>query len=554
MTDYYDVVLIHPPSFYNFRQKPILPGPVDRTVPIYTYIFIMFPIGMVSIASFLESRGLKVKVFNLAEKMLVEKRLDVEEFLSRVKAQVYAIGLHWSVHTEGAIETAKICKSLHPDSLVILGGLTATCFAEEILNELKFIDGVVRGEAEIALCKLIKNLVKYNVTEAFKKTPNLTYRNCDGKILSTETSKVIRSLDYLDFTRLDLVEPIERTITSPITSSKLWNIPICRGCLLNCATCGGSRHSYRVLLNRNSPAFRSPQKIFDDFTRLDELGVKSVFLFQDPRMGGEQYVNELLRVFKRARWSNIRNVGLELFWPASRSYLEKLKNSGIAENIGLSISPESGNDNVRYAHGRHYPTHDLIKTVNYCVELGIPIGVFFLVSLGYETYETLHETWGLWEKLLSRNTVSKGLGRVSVDFGPMLLLDPGSPAFFNPDRYGYKLIFKKFLDYYNGLKYNHWKFWISYETTYFSRFDIGKIILNSWETLSAIKWKLGFLNEKEYELEMLRIRFEKIVYEKIDDILSKNPEEANELCREIVEISRDPLLSWIYVSTEGVRL
>lgn len=554
MTKYFDVVLIHPPSFHDFRKRPILPGPIDRTVPIYTYLFIMFPVGMISMASFLDEKGVKVRVFNLAEKMLVEKGFNVEEFISNTRAQVYAIGLHWSIHTEGAIEIAKICKTLHPDSVVVLGGLTATCFAEEIVQKFNFVDAVVRGEAETPLYELIKNLQKYNVSDAFYSTPNLTFRNRDGEILSTEMCDVVSVLDDLDFVRLDLVEPIERTITSPMTGAKLWNIPICRGCLLNCASCGGSKYSYKVLLNRDYPAFRSPRKIFEDFVRLDELRVKSVFLFQDPRIGGRAYLNDLFNAFKGAKWSNIKNVGIELFWPASRSYLMELKNSGIAENIGLSISPESGNDEVRKMHGRYYTTDDLLRTAENCMELGIPLGVFFMIALGFENYETLHETWILWEKLLAENIAGKRLGKLSVDFGPMILLDPGSPAFFHPEKHGYKLIFKKLEDYYRGLRYNHWKYWISYETLYMNRFNVGKAILDSWETLTTIRWKLGLITERDYELESMRIRFEKIVYNKIDEVLSKKPEEVYELCKELVQISKDPLLTWSYIMTESEEL
>lgn len=554
MTNDYDVVLVHPPSFYDFRRKPVLPGPIDRTVPIYTFLFIMFPIGMMSIASFIDNRGVKVKIFNLAEKVLTERSFKCEEFLRKLKSKIYAIDLHWSVHTNGAVEIAKLCKMFHPDSIVILGGLTATCFAEELVGNLAFVDGVIRGEAELPLYILFRNLEKYDKIDAFKKTPSFTFRTPEGEVVSTKMCDVADTLDELDFTRFDLVEPLERTITSPITRAKLWNIPFCRGCLLNCATCGGSRYSYRKLLKRDYPAFRSPRRIFEDFITLDELGVKSIFLFQDPRMAGEKYIDDLVKTFKGAKWTNIKNVGIELFWPASKTYLEKLKGSDLAENVGLSISPESGNDNVRIAHGRHYFTEDLIKTVDNCIDFGIPIGVFFMIALGHENHQTLGEMWTLWEELLLRNTRAHRSARVSVDFGPMILLDPGSPAFFNAEKYGYRLIFKNFLDYYRGLTSPHWKYWISYETMSIDRVSIGKAILDSWETLSTIKWKLGLLTEREYELESIRVLFEKTVYNKIDKIILEKPEEVDEICKELVEISKDPLLSWNYVLTNDTEI
>ena len=548
--EYYDLVLIHPPSVTYFRSRPFLPGPLHRTVPIYTPLFIMFPIGMVSIASYLEERGMKVKVINLAEKLLVEKTFDLKSFLKGVKSKVYGIGLHWVVHAQGAIEVARLCKSLHPDSIVVLGGLTATCFAEQIVREFSFIDCVVRGEGEQPLHRLLVNLDKYGKFEAFKKTSNLTFKTADGGVSSTISCRVVSDLDSLNFTRLDLVEPRARTLTSPTTGALLWNLPFCRGCTMNCATCGGSKYAYSKIMNRRRIAPRSPEKLYEDFAILDEMGIRSIFLFQDPRICGEEYVNRFLKVFKNARWSNIRNVGIELFYPASMSYLEKLKRSRIAENIGLSISPESASDYVRNRHGRHYTNTELLRTIRHASELQIPIAVFFMLTLGMETKESLKEMSSLWKKLLLLNPPSSRR-RISVDFGPMLLLDPGSMAFDSPDKYGYKLRFKRFKDHYDAMNIPHWSFWISYETMSFTRPELARIILDMWESLVKIKWELGMMGREEKDLELFLVSFERAALQDVEN--AKTLREIEEVAAEIVEISKDKILSQSYVLTHDLE-
>lgn len=550
MVETYDVVIIHPPAFPNFREQPILPGPIDRTVPNYTYLFIMFPVGMMSIADYLDRAGFKVKVFNTAELLLKDRNFDFVDFLKKLEADLYTVGLHWCVHSVGAIEVAKLCKYLHPDSTVAMGGLTSTFFAEEIVRNFSFVDCVIRGEGEIPICNFMRNLKSTDKFKALQNTPNCTFRNQMGEVVSTSIHVPPRSLDELEFTRFDLVEPYIRTLNSPFTNTMMWNIPISRGCLMNCAGCGGSRTSYKVMLGRTMPAFRSPSKIYEDLAKLDELGVHSVFLFQDPRLGGQKYIDELFTVLGNANWKNIKNIGLELFWPASFTYLEKIKRSNIAEHVGLSISPESGNDEVRKAHGRIYTTSALMQTVENSVDLGIPIGVFFLISLGHESPQTLYETWSLWEKILKLNVEKKRPAKTFVDFGPMILLDPGSPAYFDEKRYGYKILFKNFIDFYENLKIPHWKFWINYETLFFDRDTVGKVILDSWEALSIARWKLGQLSQREYELDLLRVKFERTLYKNIDKILAKSPEEIVDSCKELVEISRDPFLTWTYVLAE----
>ena len=548
-----DVVLIHPPSVTYFGKKAFLPGPLHRTVPIYTPLFIMFPIGMVSMASYLEEKGLKVKVINLAEKMLIERNISLESFLRGIKSRIYGIGLHWVVHSQGAIEVARLCKSLHPSSTVVLGGFTATYFADEIVSKFDFIDCVIRGEGERPLYELAINMKKFGKLEAFLKTPNLTFKTNDGKVVSTKVCHVINSLDHLNFTRLDLVDPHARTITSPLTGAKLWNLPFYRGCMLNCATCGGSRYAYSKLMKRDEIAYRSPERLLEDFMILDEMGIKSIFLFQDPRFCGKAYLDKLFSVFKGARWSNIRNVGIELFFPASRDYLERLRSSRIAENIGLSISPESASDDVRRAHGRTYTTDKLLKTVHKAIEFNFPIAVFFMLTLGFENKDSLKHMFLLWEKLLSLNKSGRSRKRVSVDFGPMLLLDPGSLAFDNPEKYGYKLVLKSFVSHYNAMNLPHWSLWFNYETKNFNRSKLSRIVLDSWEALVRIKWKLGLITEREKELETFIVNFERAALQDIEEKSSRSVEELEELAAEIVEISKDRVLSWNYILTHNLN-
>jgi hypothetical protein len=49
----YDVVLIHPPAIYDFREKAIFPGPIAYTVGESTEQFMIPPVGMLSIADYL---------------------------------------------------------------------------------------------------------------------------------------------------------------------------------------------------------------------------------------------------------------------------------------------------------------------------------------------------------------------------------------------------------------------------------------------------------------------------------------------------------------------
>jgi len=57
-----DLLLLHAPSVYDFRKRAILYGPVSDMVPSST-VFEMYPLGFLTIASYLHARGMRVRIW-----------------------------------------------------------------------------------------------------------------------------------------------------------------------------------------------------------------------------------------------------------------------------------------------------------------------------------------------------------------------------------------------------------------------------------------------------------------------------------------------------------
>ena len=486
----YDAILIHPPAMYDFRQKPIFPGPIGYTVNASSGQFTMPPVGMLSIAEYLDRHGYKARVDNLGERMITIPDFDVEQHLAHLSARVYSIGLHWCVHSQGAIEIARICKRLHPDALVLLGGLTATVFAEEAVAKFDFIDGVLRGEAEKPFLALLRALGK---SPNLAATPNLTYRDAAGEVRSNPLLKPDDDLDDYEFTRLDFLEPQGAVFPPGMLPS--WVVPIARGCLHNCVSCGGSAYSYRVHLGRQKPAFRSPEKIVKDLRTLSRQGIQLAFLFQDARMGGEAYWRKLLSALQNEKIP-LRQLTMELFGPADEEYIRAL--SRIHIPVRLSISPESGVDAVRGAHGRKYTNAGIYRTIELCQQYGIALGSFSMIALANDTPETIQQTWKSWEQICILN--QNHHAPVDYGFGPMILLDPGSLAFDRAASYGYRPVFKSLEDYISGLSLPAWHQWISYETKFLDRAAIAKLTIDSLEYSINLRERVGFYNRAEARL------------------------------------------------------
>lgn len=69
-----DLILLHPPITYRFRELSILHGPSNVAVPS-SPIFENYPIGFLTLSEYLDRQGISVSVVNLAVKMLLNVHL-----------------------------------------------------------------------------------------------------------------------------------------------------------------------------------------------------------------------------------------------------------------------------------------------------------------------------------------------------------------------------------------------------------------------------------------------------------------------------------------------
>ncbi len=522
----YDVVLIHPPAIYDFRKKPVFAGSL-ATVDRIQYNKVS--IGILSIADYLDRHGYKVIVDNLADRMVSNKVFNAEEHIEKVSARIYAIGLHWQQHSQGAIEVARLCKSLHPDSLVIMGGLTATYFHEEIIQKYEFVDAVIRGEGEKPMLELVKAYQKHGQLTG---TPNLTYRLDSDDIVVTPLMKPSENLDEFDFTRLDLLEP-KTSVFAPGVQPR-WSLVVCRGCMYNCTICGGSAHYYKTYFGMEKPSFRSPGKIVEDIRKLSKQGIRFISLYQDPRMGGNKYWQGLIEALHKANL-DIDGLNIDIFAPVDEEFAREI--ATIGKPVVLYICPDAGSCDVRKIQGRPYSNDDLLNTVKVCYRYHIPIVVFFSIGLSGETGKTIKETWKLWDELCSLNqaAINKGgfgnIGSYVLRQGPIIgpvMLDPGSLAFDFPDKYGYKLIFNNLEEYIEGMSMPSWHQWINYETNMLNKDRFVELIFESIEHYIHQKEEWGAYNKGQAAADYFLLKADRIAVDEVNRIMNLSDEEERE--------------------------
>jgi len=516
----FDIVFLHPPSIYDFRERPMFPGPVAGTVH-FTPVFTGIPIGLLSMAEYADRLGYRTRVFNIGEYMITDRNFDFKKFIGEIESDFIGIDLHFCVHSQGALRIAKICKEQKENARVVLGGLTASKFSEELMRKYPFVDYVIKGEAEVPLIKLLEGREHGSIE-------NLVYREND-RIKASERRWIAEDLDEFDFTRLDLVTPKEHitTLRSEVGVIKHWMTPVCRGCIFNCVSCGGSKYAYADLFHRERPVFRSKEKIVEDLEKLSRQGIESVFLFMDMRMGGKKYWKPLINEIS-TNASGIKYLTLELFTPADREFMSEIAKLNESIRVGLSISPESGNDEVRANHGRHYTTENLMNTARLCRANGIGLGVFFMFGLGTQTEQSLEDTFNAIKRLVEVNEEPGSGPGVRAQYGSMLLLDPGSLAFNDPEKYGYKLIFENLEDYVRGMSSTSWTDWQSFYTEKLSRRQFLQLPIDFRKKMIDYYHSKGMISDEQKEVEDKKHNINMIIMEELESISKlKNEKEKD---------------------------
>ncbi|WP_318503687.1 cobalamin-dependent protein [Bacillus sp. T3] len=190
----YDLVLLHPPTVYDFRKEMIFTGPISDVVPS-SPVFEMYPIGLTSIGDYLERFGLKVKIINVANRMLLDPNFDVEKKLKKIKTKAFGIDLHWLPHAHGSVELARVVKKLHPNVPVIFGGLSSTYFHKELI-EYPEIDFVMRGDTTEKPLLMLLNRLELKHKD-FSAIPNLTWKK-DGEYHFNPITYVPDDLDEFE--------------------------------------------------------------------------------------------------------------------------------------------------------------------------------------------------------------------------------------------------------------------------------------------------------------------------------------------------------------------
>ena len=557
-----DLVLLHAPSVYDFRHESILYGPVSDLVPS-TPVFEMYPIGLTTIAEYLERHGLRVRIVNLAVRMLDSDRFDPEKMIRQLRPAAFGIDLHWLPHAHGAIEIARLCKKLHPDIPVMFGGFSSTYYHRELIERLE-VDYVVRGDStEEPVLQLMQHLTGQPGAPALADIPNLTWRGSDGTVHANEIGYSPASLDHLliDYSYVVKAVARYRDLASFVPFKGWLGYPITaalsvRGCTNGCRTCGGSAAAFAALHNRRRPAYRAPEDLAQDIRNIARFSKGPVFILGDIRQAGPEYADRFLTAIAGYRGPVI----LELFDAADREFIQRV--AAAMPNWTLEISLESHSDEVRAAFGRPYTNSSIEETMRYALEAGVQrLDLFFMIGLPRQDYQSVMDTIDYCEYLM--RDLDTGSPRRLIPFiSPLApFVDPGSQVFEHPERHGYRLFARTLEEHRQALVKPSWKYVLNYETEWMNRDQIVDSTYEAGLRLNRLKARYGLVDAAQAQRTEARIQKARRLIAQVDDIITiQDAERQAKLLRAIKPQVDSANLSTVCEKTElnvplaGIRL
>jgi clorobiocin/coumermycin A biosynthesis protein CloN6/CouN6 len=536
-----DLILLHPPSIYDFRERDdIFQANLSTSDCGVTPVYEMYPLGFKSIQRFLETRGHSVRIINVASLMLRYPHLNVPDLLSKLSAVAYGIDLHWMVHVQGGLALAEELKRIHPSTPVIFGGISATYYSDELILYPQ-VDMVLRGYDTLGPLSQLISSMKAGGND-FTTVPNLCYKDSNRFVRKNEFTYLPENIPGIDWSAY------RDSMDGEVSSGRLKGSPYVfmltsTGCAHNCPWCGGSRDSYRRIMGKQGRTVM--YKPLDEMVReVESLGdVSNTGMFIYALQWYCEPKDRIVPLVKAANKAGIKRIQFEIF---NLTPQETLAEVCRYVRPTFNLSPQSHDPEISRLAGRGtYTMQQMEDWIEKALPLGVDtINVWFMIGMAKQTTQSVLETVEYCRHLLWR---FKGKNVIPLICPMIPFLDPGSTFFVEPEKHGYKILHRSLEDHRKAMTSLSLKERLNYETNWMSREDMIYVSYEAVKRLVTAKGEVGMLPRSLVKDVVQRLEEAVGLIHEIDDVMSMSrPGQKNEaliLLKEKVRAYNRRLLS-----------
>ena len=350
------------------------------------------PLGMGYIATYLKRAGIKVELIDC-----VKEEICVSDIIKLINIRLPKyVGIN--VFTPNYDIVKYILENCSDNICFFIGGQVIKFIYEEILswNITKEIN-IIIGEAEFIVPDIVRNCC---IEQPIATSGNKRVYKVDQR--SSYYPKDISEI-YLDrtFFKNEVLLNHYYMNEACILSS--------RGCIYNCAFCGGAKGLNKDVQTRK----RNKESIITEIEEIISIypNIQSIRILDDLFLRDTDSIDMAINIFSKFNQLYWRGMGHVLSFIDNTQKIRLLRESGCKE---LFIGIESGSKYIRKKINKKGDIQEIIDVVGELLENGIDVKGYFMYGFPNETLEDFEDTYKLAMKLRKLSNLTAGNFRTST--------------------------------------------------------------------------------------------------------------------------------------------
>ena len=326
------------------------------------------PLGIGFIASHVRKYLPDVEQEVLDLDILKLTQVQAKEELKARKPDIVCISA-FSYNRFDGFDLARIAKEI--GAYVIFGGQHTTFLDKDTLDNIPWIDIIIRGEAEMTIVEVLQ---RWQAGKDLAGVNGVSYRNKQGKVIKNPDR------EFMDIKNI----PMPAYDLFPTAQYRYYGIMGTRGCPYNCNFCGSPQFWKRKLRARD------PIKVVDEIEYLVKTyGKKVVHMKDDVFTADKEWARAVMEEIRKRdlniEWECLTRVNL-----VDSDILKLMKETG-CKLIEYGI--ETGNEHLMKTINKGTVKSIVVKAIDMTKDAGIGVGTFFMIGHPGETEQTLEETF-----------------------------------------------------------------------------------------------------------------------------------------------------------------
>ena len=360
------VVLVHPAG------SNWVPGKKDITVTANR----MAPLGLLSIAAFLESQGHEVFVHDcLGPEAPFGTKANAKIILD-YKPDLAGFSATTSGFLDG-YDLAVEIKKMQPQITTVFGGVHISSMGAVLLEDFKNIDFLCQGEGEVTLAEIANG----NDADSIN---GLIWRDKD-QVITNPPRTNIKDMDELPFPAYEKLEGFPEGYNLPLFSyiqSPGGTMITSRGCIYHCSYCDRSvfKQGFR---------FNSPEYVYEHIKYLrTRFGVRHINIYDDLFTTNRKRITRLCDLLISKPLGMQFNCAVRVGY-ADDELLKMLKEAGFLQ---VSLGIETGDTDLIKIHKPGADLDEIRDTVIRIQAVGLRAKGLFMMGLPGDTVESIRRT------------------------------------------------------------------------------------------------------------------------------------------------------------------